>query len=199
MPFLQKHYLKLSLTGLLWLGALAAPVFAQTGNSAPPASAQEAPLTREVVNELQRLRQAVERSNLNQYRVTIAVERLRLQQELLARLSRDLESARRSLTEFETTRQMMAERLKELEQSRNTTTDPQARDNLEHEHKHLKVQAGRHEQLEQSERTRETALRSRVELEQAKLNELQERLDALEHEFEKQATTTAAPTERKRD
>jgi hypothetical protein len=194
----REHVLKLSLNCLLWLVALSATAVAQT-NNATSIQAPEPPLTREVVLELQKLRQAVERSTVNQYRVTIAIERLRVQQELLARLSRDLENARRAATDLQTNRTMMAERAKELEQSINTAADPQHRKALEEEQKQFKLQLGRIEQLEQTERTRETELRTRLDVEQGKLNELNERLDALEREFEKQAATNIAPAKQKRD
>ena len=195
----QQDYLKLGLSCLVWIGWLTVPAVAQTSNSAAPIQAQEAPITREMVNELQQLRQAIERSNLNQYRVTIAIERLRLQQELCTRLTRDLEDARRSVTDQQIAQKMMAERLKELEQSFNNAADPQLRKALEEEQKQFKAQIGRQEQMEQSERAREGELRARVEAERGRLNELNERLDALEREFEKQAATSTAPKERKRD
>jgi hypothetical protein len=199
MSFQQEYCLKLGLSCLVWIGWLTAPTAAQTGNSVPSAQAQEAPITREVVNELQQLRQAVERSNLNQSRVTIAIGRLRLQQELLTLLNRDLESAQRSVTDNQATRLWMAERLKELEQAISNSTDSQHRKILEEEQKTFKAQQGRREQLEQSEQARETELRTRLVTEQGRLNELNERLDSLEREFEKQAAASTTPKERKRD
>jgi hypothetical protein len=191
--------LKLGLSYLFWLSALNVAAMAQT-NSANPVQTPETPLTREIVTELQRLRQAVERSTVNQYRVTIAIERLRVQQESLGRLSRDLENARRAATDLQTNRAMMTERAKELEQAVNTATDAQHRKALEEEQKQFKLQLGRIEQLEQTERTRETELRTRLDVEQGKLNDLNERLDALEREFEKQAvTSTPAASGKKRD
>jgi hypothetical protein len=199
MSFQQAHCLKLGLSCLVWIGWLTAPVAAQTSNSSSPVPTQEAPITREVVNELQQLRQAVERSNLNQYRVTIAIERLRLQQELVTSLNRDWEGLRQSVANHQTGRMMMAERLKELEQVFNNAADPQHRKTLEEEQKQVKAQLGRLEQLEQSERVRENELRARLDAERGRLNELNERLDALEREFEKQAAASTAPKERKRD
>jgi vacuolar-type H+-ATPase subunit I/STV1 len=199
MSFRQEHCLKLGLGCLVWLGWLTVPAAAQTSNSAAPTPAQETPLTREVVNELQQLRQAVERSNLNQSRVAIAIERLRLQQELLTHLNRDLESAQRSVLEHQATRLWMAERLKDLEQTINNATDPQHRKALEEEQKKFKAQYGSHEQFEQSAQARETELRTRVAAELSRLNELNDRLDALERELERQAVTSTAPKERKRD
>ncbi len=199
MSFQQEHCLKLGLSCLVWVGWLAAPVVGQTSNNQAPTQTQEAPITREMVNELQLLRQAVERSNLNQYRMTIAIERLRLQQELVTQLSRDWEGLRQSVANQQSGRLMMAERLKDLEQSLNSATDPQMRKALEEELKQHKAQIGRFEQMEQNERARETELRVRVETERGRLNELNERLDALEREFEKQAAASTAPKERKRD
>lgn len=195
----SERLLKLGLSCLFCVSALNAAAVAQT-NNANPVQTPETPLTREVVIELQRLRQAVERSTVNQYRVTIAIERLRVQQELLGRLSRDLENARRATTDLQTNRAMMTERAKELEQAVNTATDAQHRKALEEEQKQFKLQLGRIEQLEQTERTRETELRTRLDVEQGKLNDLNERLDALEREFEKQAvTSTPAAAGKKRD
>lgn len=194
----RERLLKLGLSYLFWLGTLGATAAAQTNNTSS-VQAPEPPLTREVVLELQKLRQAVERSTVNQYRVTIAIERLRVQQELLGRLSRDLENARRAATDLQTQRTMMAERAKELEQAVNTTADAQQRKALEEDQKQFKLQLSRIEQLEQTERTRETELRTRLDVEQGKLNDLNERLDALEREFEKQAATSVAPAKQKRD
>lgn len=194
----REHFLKLGLSCLLWLGILGATTTAQA-NNANPVQTPEMPLTREVVIELQQLRQAVERSTVNQYRVTIAIERLRVQQELLGRLSRDLENARRAATDLQSTREEIAENLKEWDQSINKEDDLQQRQFLEDKQKERKIQLGRIEKLEQIERTRETELRTRLDVEQSKLNELNERLDALDRELEKQAAGSVAPAKQKRD
>src|SRR5205085_7024766 len=123
----------LGLSCLFWLGWLTLPAAAQTSNSAAPTSAQEAPSTREVVNELQQLRQAVERSSLNQSRVMLAIERLRLQQELITQLNRDLANAQRIVADYHNLRLTMVDRLKEIEQIFNNSTDPQHRRTLEEE------------------------------------------------------------------
>jgi hypothetical protein len=189
--------LKLGLSYLFWLSALNVAAVAQT-NNANPVQTPETPLTREVVTELQRLRQVVERSTVNQSRVTIALERLRMQHELLARLSRDLEGARQAVTNLQTNRMELAEKLKGYDQSIKEDDLGQRR-LLEGMRKQLKVQLGRIEQLEQTERARETELRTRLDVEQSKLNDLNERLDTLECEFENQATTSITPAKQKRD
>lgn len=199
MSFQQGYGLRLSLSCLGWVAWLVVSVVAQTSNGAAPTHAQEASITREVVNELQLLRQSVERSGLNQSRVALAIERLRLQQDLVTQLNRDLANAQRIVTDYRLLRQTMVDRLKELEQTSNNSTNPHHRKALEEEQKAIKVQIERREQLEQSEQARETDLRTRIAVEQGRLNELNERLDALERELEKQAAASTVLKERKRD
>lgn len=167
---------------------LTVQIMAQSGQ---PGDAQKAneQTVRQLLSEVQQLRRAIERSNLTTYRAMIAVERLRLQQEQVARLTRELEGLHNSRNERGDYAKMMAERLKDLESVILLETDLNRRRQLEMEQKHLKLEMERAVQWEQQQQTREAELRAKLDVEQARLNELNERLDALERELEKQAAT----------
>jgi hypothetical protein len=172
---------------------------AQTNNTAIAKSLSEASALQEVVNELQLLRRAVERSTLTQQRAVVFVERLRLQHEVLLRLSRELEVPRRSLLEIRTTRSYLEEQVKEIERVLTTATDPKHRRALEETMARFKSQIELSSQSEQRELAREAELRTQMTTEQSRMNELNERLDAMEREFEKKIEENAEPKEKKRD
>jgi hypothetical protein len=134
--------------------------------------------TQALLAEVRSLRLALERASLNGYRAQIALERLRLQQQRVDRLTRELEEAKNELNEMEMNRpkmeEMVEEMVKEVDEGRAH----------EMQSKMFKAEVERQKQREDRVRQREVDLAKQLQVEQDKLRDLNDRLDLLEREME---------------
>jgi chromosome segregation ATPase len=142
-----------------------------------------------LLDEVRQLRLALQRNNLTAYRAQILLERLRAQQERVDRLTRELEALRNELVESKTHQAQMTEMLKGIENRLNQETDQARRNELEMEQRLIKTQLEQQAQRDERQREREAQLMAQLQIEQAKLEEINSRLDALENELEKQGAT----------
>jgi TolA-binding protein len=131
--------------------------------------------------EVRQLRQLLQRANLNSYRTQVLIERLRVQQGRVDRLLGELEQLRLEALDEKMSEPNIAEFTREQENQISREPDPTRRSEMEAVYKSLKNQIA---QREQQRRERETELTIRLQTEQARLNELNDRLDALERELE---------------
>jgi len=152
---------------LLTLSAVAAfsgPLKAQTGDATIQA----------LLSEVRQLRLALERSATATPRLQSLLQRMQWQQDTVSRLSGQLEGLREQLAqplpEFDLSLRMTEH-----------TMPPEQRKMVEEE---LKKNKARFEQERTQQRARESELASRLQAEQAKLNELSDRLDNLEKSLE---------------
>jgi hypothetical protein len=159
----------------LSLPMLESPVQAQT-----PASPDDQRLIKALLDEVRLLRQAFQRLNLNAYRSQILVERIRAQNDKVARLTRSVEEARDELAETLTSANQLNERVKSTESTIEHEPNAKQRAQMEAE---LKYMLDMHKQREQRLREREQRLSEQLRLEQAKLDDFEGRLDALEREI----------------
>lgn len=131
----------------------------------------------ELVREVRQLRAALQRINTTMYKSQVLLERMKFQQEQVGRMSRELAETRETLSEI----RAGLVRLKEML--------PKAESGVEAGEKHPTELAGIKAELEHlREReqrliTREGQLSNDLELERAKLNELNDRLNAFELEL----------------
>ena len=143
-------------------------------NTARPTSEQS---LQDLVREVRQLRAALQRINTTMYRSQVLLERMKFQQEQVARMSRELAETRETLSEI----RAGLTRLKEMM--------PKTESGVEAGEKHPSELAGIKAELEHlKEReqrliTREGQLSTDLELERAKLNELNDRLNAFEAEL----------------
>jgi len=110
----------------------------------------------------------------------IALQRIQIQQEHVDRVSRQLEEFRDQMTKSQAEDVRMAAQVKEAESRVSQEQDPSRRKLMEEAvqgAKALMEQQGIHDA---QQRTREADLASRFQNEQARLNELNERLNSLE-------------------
>ena len=154
-------------------GALTAPV----NQSLPSDNGQP---MQALVNEVRQLRLAIERSNLSAYQAQVTLERLRWQQPRVDRLKEKLEAVRAEIAELRSRQTSAPEDLKYIENELRKETDPGKRRELEQSQLLLKRQPEALVQLEQQE----SQLLVQLQPEQARLNELNERLDAAQKELE---------------
>ena|ERR1700730_11566844 len=130
--------------------------------------------------EVHQLRMALERSTRIAPRIQIAVERFKLQQEHVARVSRQLEDLRRDLDHSRLEHPKMLQRLQAVENAVTQNADPQQQKDMNYRVNELKLETEQAEKLLQQIQTREGELTSQLQAEQSKLTELNDRLDQME-------------------
>lgn len=140
-----------------------------------------------LLNEVRQLRLAIQRSNLNTYHAQVTLERLRIQQQIVDRLNEKLGEVRERMAKVKIDQARLPERFPEIEIRLSQETDPAKRREIENEKKIFKFEAEQFAQIEAQGRETETMLNGQLQNEQAKLNELNERLDALQRELETEA------------
>jgi hypothetical protein len=130
--------------------------------------------------EVHQLRIALERSTQVTPRIQIAVERLKLQQEQVARVARQLDDSRRELDNRRTDQPRIQQSLERLSSAAAQSTDPQKRKELEDVVSMTKLNAEQTEKSLQQMQVREGELASQLQSEQSRLTELNDRLDQME-------------------
>ena len=143
-------------------------------NTSRPTSEQS---LQELVGEVRQLRAMLQRMNTAVYKGQVLVERLKLQQEQVTRISRDLAETRENLNETR------------VQQSRAKEQLPKMEEGVESGVKHpaelvsFKTELEALRDREQRLVAREAQLSNDLDLERARLNELNDRLNALELEL----------------
>jgi predicted nucleic acid-binding Zn-ribbon protein len=130
--------------------------------------------------EVRQLRIALERSTQIAPRIQIAVERLKLQQEHVARVSRQLEDVQRELDHRRAEHPKMLQRLQAMDNAVSQTTNPQEQKDLNYRVSEFKLETELAEKSLQQFQAREGELASQLQSEQSKLTELNDRLNQME-------------------
>ena len=169
--------MKLSLVCLLFLFAsfFVAPdnLRAQTKTSQPTSEQS----LQALVTEVRQLRSTLQRINSAMYKGQVMLERLKLQQEQVFRLSRELADVRENLSEIRSQQNRVRDALKSAEAGEEAgTTEPEKVADMKG---HLASLTERENRLAM----RETQLANDLELERAKVIQLDQRLNALEGEL----------------
>jgi DNA repair exonuclease SbcCD ATPase subunit len=143
-------------------------------NTARPTSEQS---LQELVREVRQLRATLQRINTAMYKGQVMLERLKLQQDQVFRISRELADTRENLTDIRSQQTRLKEMLTRTEAGvEGGTKHPGDVASIKGELEFLK-------EREQRFAGRETQLMNDLEAERAKLNELNDRLNALELEL----------------
>ena len=152
-----------------------------------PVCAQTAdPTLQSLLAEVHQLRLALERSTLIGPRIQIVVERMKIQQDVVSRLSRQIDDSRREMENMMMPATQFAARMKELESGLLSETDPNRRKALENDTREMKMQMERFQIMEQQSRTRIAELEGRLRSEQANLDVLNDKLNQIERALDKQ-------------
>jgi len=168
----------LSIAGMALLVLVATRDSQAQSNASPNAGApKQDPVVQELLGEVRQLRIALQQISVNAYRGQVLVERLRLQQEQVNRITLELTSARNQISEMRSTQLGARARLDETENQQDkglvsATLTARYKEVLED----LK-------RREQSLSEREIQLTAQLESERASLTDLNKRLDALELEM----------------
>jgi predicted nucleic acid-binding Zn-ribbon protein len=142
------------------------------------------PTIKSLLNEVRLLRQTLQNTGLNAYRSQILLERIKINNEQIVRLSSALGDTRATLEKTESTIPRMGEQVKLLETMVESEMDAVKRAQLDFEIKDIKrsveVYKGQVGQLKEREQEQAAQLR----MEQSKLAELERRLENLENQIE---------------
>lgn len=134
--------------------------------------------------EVRQLRLALERSAVVAPKIQMTLQRLQLQQDAVIRASRDLEAIRNQLSRVTGEERDLTTHLKVMDASLASELDASKRKALEEETKRVKLRLEelgvRGQQDNLALRGRESELSSRLQAEQAKLDQLSDRLNAFE-------------------
>jgi DNA repair exonuclease SbcCD ATPase subunit len=172
---LTKHK---KLSGLCWLTVLLVLVPAQVcGQKQKLPEGQEVLQT--LLNEVRQLRQSLQRSILNANLSQIFVERLRIQTERVNTLTRTLEDTRGRHEEVQQEISLLTKRVKELEGVIQRTSDASQLEQFEDEHKAIQLSLENGKARAQRLQERETAQEQQLRVEQAKQDELENRVDGI--------------------
>ena len=147
------------------------------------AQSSECSVIQALLSEVHQLRLALERSSTIAPRIQIAVERVKIQQETVARLSKQLEDVQLEFAREQASRENQGEQVKILERHMTETVDPVERKRLEQFTDTFQAQSQALQKVLQSIQAREADVTSRLRSEQATLDGLNDRLNQIEREL----------------
>lgn len=142
-------------------------------------------LLQALLNEVRLLRQTIQNTNLYAYRGQIIIERIRAQRDRVTRLTNTLEDVRGEINNLAVQGPHLEERIKELSERIENEADTKQRAELENEFRAIKQAVSLGKQREEELRKRESLLTATLSEEQAKLENLENRLELLESELER--------------
>ena len=151
------------------------------------APAQQAPrpdAISQLLDEVHLLRVALERQSSTGARVQLLSSRVALQDERVYRASQQLDALHRELLDVDRMEQEARSRAKGIEEAIETISDPERRQDLEGAQRQFKLELASHSNRQQALRAREQELLAALGFEQAKLDEINRRLDDLERLLE---------------
>jgi hypothetical protein len=186
MPLMKNKMLLISCSLLILCFATASAMFTRIDTPAAAAQMEDGQTIQTLLSEVHQLRLVLQRGNLNTYRAQIAVERMRLQQDQVLAIRRELEATRTQLLNAKHFHGEMEDRLKDMANQVNLEPDANRRLMLEREYREAKRNFDTQTQWETDIREKETQLTSQQMLEQSKLTDLGDRLEALERELQTQ-------------
>ena len=143
-------------------------------------SAPDNTTLRLLLAEVRQLRMAVERATSVLPQTQVLLQRTQLQQQHVETLSRQLEQLRDQITKSSAEDAHFAAELRDAEARASQEQDANRRRDVDQRLKSAKAQLEQQAMHDLAQRARESQLAGQLQNEQSKLNELQERLDALE-------------------
>ena len=173
-----------------------------TGADAKDAQGDNEQAMQALVNEVRQLRLAIQRSNLSAHHSQVVIERMRSQQQTVDRVAERLRWAREEASRFKMYMPIqqaeIQNRLKIIEADLSETLDAKTRRAKEGELEITKQRLGMMGQEETRVRETESQLAAQLQIEQAKLTELNDQLDALQRELETPSSENKQPQGGKR-
>ena len=138
---------------------------------------------RQLLVEIRELRLTVQRTAVSHTRFQMLIECVRIQQTQVDAIGRQMENLRSQVADMRGMKPQMEQQIKDAEELLEQTTDSKSRLNIESGIKAMKAQLARFGPEEERLRNREAGLETELQAAQAKLNELNNQLDALLNEI----------------
>jgi hypothetical protein len=160
--------------------------FKVIGRASPLQSSADAQVLQSLLTEVRELRIALQRSNLTTFRTQVALERMRLQIERVQKSRESLDRTREELANEKSSRQSIADRMKELESQISAERDELKRGQLNADQIELKNALNQAGFREEQQREKENRLSAELQDEQTKLDEMNNKLEAMERKLEAQ-------------
>jgi len=157
-------------------------LFASAAAAQTPAP--ESTVVQALLVEVHQLRLALERANTIAPRIQLTVERMKLQQDRVTRLSGQLEQVRREFDDYQSHTARSAAELQDRQSYLAQVNDPAERKKVADDISQMKAALDEGNARIQSARTRETDLDSRLRSEQATLDNLNDRLNQIERSLD---------------
>lgn len=133
-----------------------------------------------LLNEVRQLRLALEKSTTLTPRIQMTLQRMQLQQDSVSRASRELEEIRGHLTRSAGEEASISAQLRDVEAGASREQDGERRKTMENQTREMKTILEQRRIEDSQLRGRESETAGRLRTEQAKLDELNERLNSLE-------------------
>jgi len=167
-----------------------APALSQTPKSADAAGMDNAQILRELVVEVRQLRLTLQRANINAFRAQIAIERLKVQEARVERITNQLEENQNDLSVLRNSRVQLLEQIKDVESEIKTESDPAQRVLKEGVQKEFKRSLEQQSDRETSLNEQRNSLMTQLQAEQLKLEELSNTLAAIQRDLEQMVRET---------
>lgn len=150
----------------------------------PPEGGGDPRALRELLDEVRLLRQVLQASSLVSVRANILLARQQAEQERIGQIERQLADARNTAREGESQATQFAEYATQAEDALAAETDPARRAEKEEQIRQYNLVRSQVKRTIDNQHERETELTTSLSQEQAKLDQLQRGLDAIESELE---------------
>jgi chromosome segregation ATPase len=154
-----------------------------TNNNAKTAQGENEPTMQALLNEVRQLRLAIQRANLSAYHAQLIIERMRSQRQQVDRLTERLRDTRDRIANMKMAQIDLQGELKRIEgrlSRNNRQSDPVEDENQEIVKTRLAALVKEETRLQEVE----SQLTAQLQIEQAKLAELNDQMDALQRELE---------------
>jgi len=137
-----------------------------------------------LLNEVRQLRLAIQRSNLSAYHAQLIIERMRSQRQLMDRLAERLRETRDRIANGKIPQAEFQHELKKIERLLSQDWPAERRQDMEEQQDMFKTRLAALAKEETRLQEVESQLTAQLQIEQARLAELNDQLDALQRELE---------------
>lgn len=161
-------------------------------NPARAAQGESEKTMKALLSEVRQLRLAIQQSNISLYRAQVTVERMRTEQQQVDRLTERLRVTRERVNDLKMDQSNIQGELNLLGARINRTTNAAELFNQEEQQERLKARMAAMAQENTRMQDQETQLSQQLNIEQAKLADFNDQLDALQRELETQPAENQA-------
>ena len=156
----------------------------ETNNKAKVPQGDSEQTMQALLNEVRQLRLAIQRSNLSAYHAQLIIERMRSQRQLMDRLAERLRETRDRIANGKIPQAEFQHELKKIERLLSQDWPAERRQDMEEQQDMFKTRLAALAKEETRLQEAESQLSAQLQIEQARLAELNDQLDALQRELE---------------